>query len=237
MTEAVAAGTRKNCLRSAFQFTDWCLKNGLATGTRLPVPDVRTLVHYSVWRAGQGNSPGYIRSRLSGIGQCFEWHHFPNVLCNDAGAFHPDLSRVLKGISHLLSQKTETLPMHAPLMHAMLDVLPTALPELSLHDRCVVEFALMNGMHSLLRASEQASPTTTTADVHKTARGWDLTFADHSYTFTINAAKNDALRTGSESEVHEAAPRQPLVPFGGGTSFLEPSAKTRHTSQRPAPRV
>lgn len=208
MREDKAKTTRKNYISSAFAFTDWCLKNGLTMGDRLPVPTPATLVFHAAWRAGRGNSPGYIRSCLSGISAYFEWHHFPSVLRDGNGNVHRDISRVLRGISRLLSRKVKKrLPITIPLLHEILDAIPLVFPNMHDHDRHAYECFLTNGVYGLLRVSEQAAPTTRTMDDDKTARGWDLKCKEASYLFNINAAKNDTLRTGFQIEVHATGGR------------------------------
>ena len=208
MREDKAQSTRRNYINAAFAFTDWCLKNGLTVGDRLPVPSPATLVYHAAWRAGKGNSPGYIRSCLSGINAYFEWHHFPSILRDSNGNVHRVVARVLRGISRLLSRKVKKrLPITIPLLHEILDAIPAVFPSMHEYDRRAYECFLTNGVYGLLRVSEQAAPTTTTMDEDKTAKGWDMKCKDTSYLFNINAAKNDALRTGFQIETHESGGR------------------------------
>jgi hypothetical protein len=118
MLHDIADSTRTQCLRSAFAFTRWSLHNGLTSGTTLRPPSARTLVFHASWRAAQGNSVGYMRSCLSGVAACFEWHYHDNILRDSKGDIHRDLSRVLRGIARVLSKKTEDrLPLTMPLMN------------------------------------------------------------------------------------------------------------------------
>ena len=129
MLHNVADSTRAQYLRSAFAFTRWSLHNGLTNGSSILPPSPRTLVFYAAWRAVQGNSAGYIRSCLSGIAAYFEWHHHRNILHNDQGDIHRDLSRVLRGIARITSKKTaERLPLTVPLMNRVLGALSAPRP-------------------------------------------------------------------------------------------------------------
>ena len=203
MLHDVADSTRDQYLKSAFAFTKWAMRNGLSNGISLPPPSPRTLVFYAAWRAGQGNSPQYIRSCLSGIAAYFEWHHHRNILRDDHGNIHREISRVLRGISRMLTKaKGERLPLTIPLLHRVLTALPEVFPLMPCHDRHAYECALTNGVYRMLRASEQMAPSPTRYDQVKTALGWDLKLQGATYTFTIKAAKNDPFRISHTVEVY-----------------------------------
>lgn len=203
MATSLAKSTRKNYTLAAMAFSKWCLHNGLTIGNQLPVPSVRTLVYHCAWRAGQGNSPGYIRSCLSGVAAYFEWHHHPNILRDRHGNIHQDIARVMRGISRLLSTKRKKrLPITVPLLNKMLAIMAVACPHLSTHDRYAYQCALSNGTYGFLRASEETAPTTDEWDMDSTALGTDLKLKGSFYSFNIKTSKTDKLRTGQVIEIH-----------------------------------
>ena len=117
------------------------------------------------------------------------------MLRDDHGNIHREISRVLRGISRMLTKaKGERLPLTIPLLHRVLTALPEVFPLMPCHDRHAYECALTNGVYRMLRASEQMAPSPTRYDQDKTALGWDLKLQGATYTFTIKAAKNDPFR-------------------------------------------
>ena len=182
-------------------YTDFCTANGMLVDGLLQCPTEQDLIFFATWRAGLGNSPGYVKSILSGLAYYFISHGCKDPTKDPYGNTLPRLARTLRGISRMRTdEKRVRPPLTTDLLKEVIRVMDRVVRRRGeTVVRAALKAALSLGVYGLLRISEMVPAKVSAFDGVKDARAGDVTFYPSIekpkwFSYHIRSSKTDVFR-------------------------------------------